>query len=50
MRRVAFGSAVHGVLGVEHEVEDDLLELALVAVDAGECEGRRRFRHGPGRS
>ena len=26
--------SVHGVLGVEHEVEDDLLELALVAVNA----------------
>ena len=27
---------MHGVLRVKHEVEDDLLEFALVAVDAGE--------------
>ncbi len=30
------GGAEHRVLRVQHEVEDDLLELALVAVNAGE--------------
>ena len=44
------GGAVHGVLGVEHEVEDDLLELALVALDAGEGGVEGRSRRGPGRS
>ena len=35
-RKEGVAYALHGVACVEHEVEDDLLELALVAVDARE--------------
>ncbi len=37
------GDAVHGVLGVEQQVEDDLLQLALVALDGCERGGEVRF-------
>ena len=40
MRERRVDGAEHGILRVEHEVEDDLLELALVAVDAREAAGR----------
>ncbi len=36
MRSVAFGRAEHGVLRVQQQVEEDLLQLAAVAVDARE--------------
>ena len=41
-------AAVHGVLGIEQEVEEDLLQLALVAEDAGKVAAQSRFRRGSG--